>query len=145
MAKRRAENTLLLDSPGKKKYIRPLCSVDLQLESSMPPIVGGVSPPSLLALLGSRCRKRSHYFETEEMPGEADSPLKSSLCVSKKVAADVLTERISGSFQDRRHISSCTVTIKKKRTRQDSRCSDTVLSAVNDKVGHTVLGFSFKA
>lgn len=98
----------------------------------MPPTVGGVSPPSLLALLGSRCRKRSHYFENEEKPGEATSPLKNPLCVP----VDVLTERmISGSFQDRRHISSCTAASKKKRTRQDSHCSDTVLSTVNDKVG----------
>ncbi|XP_013867493.1 uncharacterized protein C9orf40 homolog [Austrofundulus limnaeus] len=133
MAKRRAENTLLLDSPGKRKYSRPLCSVDLQLESSASPTVAGVSPPSLLALLGSRCRKRSHFFENEEQPGEATSPLKSSLCVSKKAAADVLTERVSGSFQDRRQTSSCTVTNKKKRARQDSRCSDTVLSTVGDK------------
>ncbi|XP_037536484.1 uncharacterized protein wu:fa19b12 [Nematolebias whitei] len=130
MAKRRAENTLLLDSPGKRKSCRPLCSVDMQLESSVARS-GAVSPPSLLALLGSRCRKRPHYFENEEKP--VDTALYSSPCVSKKLAAaDVSTERVSGSFQDRRS-SSCTVTSKKKRARVDSLGSETVLSAASDK------------
>uniref|UniRef100_A0A3Q2ZKJ9 Uncharacterized protein n=1 Tax=Kryptolebias marmoratus TaxID=37003 RepID=A0A3Q2ZKJ9_KRYMA len=54
MAKRRAENPLLLDSPGKRKLCRPLCGVDMRLESSAAPTSGAVSPPSLLALLGGR-------------------------------------------------------------------------------------------
>uniref|UniRef100_A0A3P8SVE5 Putative WW-binding domain-containing protein n=1 Tax=Amphiprion percula TaxID=161767 RepID=A0A3P8SVE5_AMPPE len=68
MAKRRAEDTLLHDSPSKRCY-RSLCCVDLQLESEAPS--GGVSPPSLLALLGSRCRKRPYCFEDPEKQEEA--------------------------------------------------------------------------
>uniref|UniRef100_A0A3B4XSL2 Putative WW-binding domain-containing protein n=1 Tax=Seriola lalandi dorsalis TaxID=1841481 RepID=A0A3B4XSL2_SERLL len=51
MAKRRAEDTLLHDSPSKR-CCRVLCSVDMQLESTPP--TGGVSlsPPSLLAADG---------------------------------------------------------------------------------------------
>uniref|UniRef100_A0A4W6FTV7 Putative WW-binding domain-containing protein n=1 Tax=Lates calcarifer TaxID=8187 RepID=A0A4W6FTV7_LATCA len=69
MAKRRAEDTLLHDSPSKRCY-RSLRSVDMQLESFPP--TGGVSlsPPSLLALLGSRCRKRPYYFEDPEQKQE---------------------------------------------------------------------------
>lgn len=135
MAKRRAENTLLLDSPGKRKSFRPLCSVDMQLESSVARS-GAVSPPSLLALLGSRCRKRPHYVESEEKPVDTAPYLNSSPCVSKKLAAaDVSTDRVSGSFQDRRS-SSCTVTSKKKRARADSHGSETVTSTASDKVGY---------
>ncbi|XP_017272677.1 uncharacterized protein C9orf40 homolog [Kryptolebias marmoratus] len=132
MAKRRAENPLLLDSPGKRKLCRPLCGVDMRLESSAAPTSGAVSPPSLLALLGGRCRKRPHYFENEEKPGETSPRLMSSLCASKKLAADVSTEQVSGSFQVRRSVS-CSDTSKKKEPRVDSRGSEPVRSTANDK------------
>uniref|UniRef100_A0A3Q2NTK3 Putative WW-binding domain-containing protein n=1 Tax=Fundulus heteroclitus TaxID=8078 RepID=A0A3Q2NTK3_FUNHE len=64
MAKRRAEEAVLLGSPTKRRPFPPLCCVDMPLESVAP--AGGVSPPSLLTLLGSRCRKRPHYFDNEE-------------------------------------------------------------------------------
>uniref|UniRef100_A0A669CPM2 Putative WW-binding domain-containing protein n=1 Tax=Oreochromis niloticus TaxID=8128 RepID=A0A669CPM2_ORENI len=74
MAKRRAEDTLLHNSPSKRCY-RSLCAVDIQAESMAPS--GGVSPPSLLALLGTRCRKRPQYFDEEETASyRKTSPLK---------------------------------------------------------------------
>ena len=136
MAKRRAEDTLLHLSPSKRCY-RSLSSVDMQLES-MAPSTGGVSlsPPSLLALLGSRCRKRPHYFEDpekqEEEEGAAALHRRLTHCdTSRKHAANVnvLTVQTSGSFQDRRSSS----TTSKKRPREDCTSSKTV---PNDKVSY---------
>uniref|UniRef100_A0A3B5BJ88 Putative WW-binding domain-containing protein n=1 Tax=Stegastes partitus TaxID=144197 RepID=A0A3B5BJ88_9TELE len=95
MAKRRAEDTGLNDSPSKRCY-RSLCCVDLQLESVAP--VGVVNPPSLLALLGSRCRKRKYY--SEEKQEEPFVCRKTTNCDTRKVAASVLTMQTSGSFPD---------------------------------------------
>ncbi|XP_070759955.1 uncharacterized protein [Enoplosus armatus] len=132
MAKRRAEDTLLHDSPSKRCY-RSLCSVDMQLGSMAP--AGGVSPPSLLALLGDRSRKRPYYFEDPEQQEEEAAATalyrKATHCDSRKHAADVLTVQPSGSFQDRR--SSSTPTSSKKRPREDCAGSETVLPKANDK------------
>ncbi|XP_072289422.1 uncharacterized protein [Eucyclogobius newberryi] len=65
MAKRRVSDDILLNASPKKKC-RGLCLVDTRLQSLAP---SGVSPPSLLALLGSRCRKRPFYFDDT---GETD-------------------------------------------------------------------------
>uniref|UniRef100_A0A3B3TZV3 Uncharacterized protein n=1 Tax=Poecilia latipinna TaxID=48699 RepID=A0A3B3TZV3_9TELE len=100
MAKRRAEETVLLDSPSKRRYFPPIYSIDMQLESMAS--VGGVSSPSLLTLLGSRCRKRPLYFDNEEVYSR---PKISSLD-SGKHAKNVLKTPSSGSFQDGRR--SCT-------------------------------------
>uniref|UniRef100_A0A3B5QVC2 Uncharacterized protein n=1 Tax=Xiphophorus maculatus TaxID=8083 RepID=A0A3B5QVC2_XIPMA len=92
MAKRRAEETVLLDSPSKRRYFPPIYSVDMQLESMAS--VGDLSSPSLLAILGSRCRKRPLYFDNEEgYSGPAISPPDSG-----KHAKDVLKTPSSGSF-----------------------------------------------
>lgn len=133
MAKRRSEDTLLHDSPSKR-CCRALCNVDMQLESTPP--TGGVSlsPPSLLALLGSRCRKRPHYFEDPEREQEAAAALhhKTTHCdTRRKHAANVLTVQTSGSFQDQ-GVSSSATNIK-KRPRQDSACSETTAPKANDE------------
>lgn len=124
MAKRRAEETVLLDSPSKRRYFPPIYSVDMQLESMAS--VGGLSSPSLLAILGSPCRKRPLYFDNEEgYSGPAISPPDSG-----KHAKDVLKTPSSGSFPDGRR--SCALS-RNKRPREDSVGSDTVNAT--DKVG----------
>ncbi|MEQ2244996.1 hypothetical protein ILYODFUR_022931 [Ilyodon furcidens] len=124
MAKRRAEETVFLDSPSKRKYLPPLCGVDMQLESMAQ--AGGVSPQSLLTLLGSRCRKRPCCFENEE----ADFGPKILLSDSGKHAKDVLKEPSSGSFKDER--MSCSLS-RNKRPREDSVGSDSVTPTGNAK------------
>ncbi|XP_044053136.1 uncharacterized protein wu:fa19b12 [Siniperca chuatsi] len=133
MAKRRAEDTLLQDSPSKRCY-RSLCSVDMQLGSMAP--TGGVSPPSLLALLGGRNRKRPYYFEDPEKQEEAALYRKATNCDTRKHAASVLTVQTSGSFQDRR--SSSTLTSTKKRPREDCAGSETVIPKANDKADEDI-------
>lgn len=127
MAKRRAEEPLLLDSPSKRRHLAPLCCVGMQLESMAS--AGGVSSPSILTLLGSRCRKRPHYSDNEA----SDLFPKVSLWDSGKFALDVSQEPPSGSFQDER--GPCTLS-RNKRPREDSFGSDTVRPAGNDKVGN---------
>lgn len=130
MAKRRTEDTLLHDSPSKRCF-RSLCRVDMQLESMAP--AGGVNPPSLMALLGSRCRKRPYYFEDQERREDEGALFpKTAHCDARKQAASVLT---SGSFQE--HRSSNTVTTcTKKRPRKDCTNSETAISKTNDKVSY---------
>uniref|UniRef100_A0A3Q2CCY1 Putative WW-binding domain-containing protein n=1 Tax=Cyprinodon variegatus TaxID=28743 RepID=A0A3Q2CCY1_CYPVA len=82
MAKRRAEEPLLLDSPIKRRHLAPLCCVGMQPESMAS--AGGVSSPSILTLLGSRCRKRPHYSDNEA----SDLFPKVSLWDSGKFALD---------------------------------------------------------
>lgn len=114
MAKRRAENTLLHDFPSKK-YCRAFCKVGKHLGSMDP--TGGVSPPSLLALLGSRGRKRPHYSEDldkeeqEEETAAAASPCRKD---TRTHAASVLSAQTSGSYHDRRSVSSASAKSKKR-------------------------------
>lgn len=124
MAKRRAEEIVLFDSPSKRRHFPAIYSVDVQLES-MDPVKSG-SPQSLLTVLGSRCRKRPPYFDNEE----ADSCERITRSDSGKHAKDVLTEPSSGSFQDSRR--SCTLS-RNKRAREDSVGSDIVTAT--DEVG----------
>ncbi|XP_004544281.1 uncharacterized protein wu:fa19b12 [Maylandia zebra] len=123
MAKRRAEDTLLHNSPSKRCF-RSLCAVDIQAESMAPS--GGVSPPSLLALLGTRCRKRPQYFDEEETA----SYRKTSHYDARKRAVNVSAVQTSGSFQDRR---SSSVTSSQKRPREGSEEPDTAVPKSNDK------------
>lgn len=114
MAKRRAEDTLLHDFPSKK-YCRAFCKVSMHLGSMDP--TGGVSKPSLLALLGSRGRKRPHYSEDlnkegqEEETAPAVSPCRKD---TRMHAASVLSEQTSGSFHDRRSTNSASTKSKKR-------------------------------
>lgn len=139
MAKRRAEDTLLHDSPSKRRC-RSLYSGDMQLHSVAR--AGGVSlspPRSLMALLGSRCRKRPYYFEDPEKQGEGEAVgatacfyYKATQCDTRKHAADVLTVQTSGSFQERR---SCSIlTNDKKRQREDCVCPNTAVTKANEVV-----------
>ncbi|XP_035495077.1 uncharacterized protein wu:fa19b12 [Scophthalmus maximus] len=129
MAKRRAEDTLLHGSPSKR------CHRSL-LESAPPAAVGGVSmsPPSLLALLGSRCKKRPHYFEDPEQEEEEEAAAglyrRTTHCDTRKHAADVVTTQTSGSFQER-HDPSAT-TSHKKRPREDCVDSETAPPQATD-------------
>lgn len=123
MAKRRADDTVLRDSPSKR-CCRSLHSVDKQLQRGLLTHVS-MAPPSLLALLGSRCRKRPHYFEDpakdETTAGDAHYNL--APCDTAKRVADVSTVRTSGSFEE--HRTSATFTSHKKRHREDGVCPDT--------------------
>ncbi|XP_034025687.1 uncharacterized protein C9orf40 homolog [Thalassophryne amazonica] len=120
MAKRRAEDTLLHDSPSKKRY-RPL--PDMRLDST-------VEPPSVLALLGSRCRKRPSCSSLDpeqcsEEDGDGAPSRSSSRCdPSKQLAACALSLQASGSFHDR--LSSSTAKKSKKRPRLDNKSSEAV-------------------
>ncbi|XP_054906519.1 uncharacterized protein wu:fa19b12 [Poeciliopsis prolifica] len=117
MAKRRGEETVLLDSPSKRRHFPPVYSVDMQLESMAS--VGGVSSPSLLTLLGGRCRKRPLYFDNEE----AYSCPTISPPGSGKHAKDVFNTPCSGSVQGGRR--SCALA-RNKRPRENSVGSDSV-------------------
>lgn len=132
MAKRRAEDILLPDLPSKRCF-RSLCSVDLQLESMAP--AGDMSPPSLLALLGSRGRKRPYYFEEPEQPQTSQAAIIRNTAhsdVLKKHTERALTVQNSGKFQ---HRQSCAIVANsQKRFRTDSAASDAVKPKVNDKV-----------
>lgn len=127
MAKRRAEDTLLHDSPSKRCF-RPLCGVDMQPESLVPTV--GLSPPSLLALLGNRCQKRKHYFEDQEKLEQTASVYRRSThCDSRKHAGKGLT---SGSFRDPR--CSSTDTSTEKVPREHCTGSETVPPKATNKV-----------
>uniref|UniRef100_A0A1A7WIY4 Putative WW-binding domain-containing protein n=1 Tax=Iconisemion striatum TaxID=60296 RepID=A0A1A7WIY4_9TELE len=122
MAKRRAEERLLFDSPTKRRcvQVQPLSKVDVRLES-MVPTGGGVR---------SRCRKRPHVLENEKAE-EAVLCLRRPLCESKKPPPNVLTEPISESFQEE-CTSSRTVQVQ-KRPRVDHVGPEAVLPSCDDK------------
>lgn len=123
MTKRRAEQVLLHDVPNKRRLFSR-GSFDTHLESMTAAV--GVSPPSLLALLGSRCRKRPFCFGDEEESREKVQPSKIKASDYPVCAADgPLT-----SFQDK----TCNVNIplakqtaskanSNKRAREDSGTS----------------------
>lgn len=119
MAKRRPDDALLHDSPSKK-HCRAFCKLDMRVGGMAP--VGGVNPPSLLALLGNRARKRPRYFEDPEQQDEEPS---ASLCRrdTRKHAAGGLSDQTSGNFCERPSSSSSS-SISKKRTRDSD--SETV-------------------
>lgn len=131
MAKRRADDTLLHHSPSKRSY-HSLCGIDMQLESMVAP----KSPPSLLALLGTRCRKRPYYFEDpaqQQQQQQEEAPIYRktlNCCDTRKHAADVFPVPTSGSFQDRR--SPIKSPNSKKRPREDSVGSETASKAKDD-------------
>lgn len=136
MAKRQAEETLLNDSPSKR-CCRSLYGVDMQRVSMA--ATGGVSPPSLLALLGSRSRKRPLYFEDPEklQREEEDASLyrKTTHCGTRKLAVKVSAEQTAGNFQDSRSPSSALIS-SKKRPREDCAASETIITKENDKVNY---------
>ncbi|XP_033182029.1 WRNPLPNID domain-containing protein [Anabas testudineus] len=132
MAKRRAEDNLLHDSPSKRRY-RSLYSVDMQLHSVARSGGLSLSPPSLMALVGSRCRKRPHYFEdTDKEAQEAAAGFyyKTTHCDTRKHEANVLTVQTSGSFQESR--ISGTFTNHKKRQREDCVCANTATTKAKE-------------
>ncbi|XP_055017708.1 uncharacterized protein wu:fa19b12 [Boleophthalmus pectinirostris] len=143
MAKRRAsEDALLCTSPSKK--CRGLCGVDMRLESvaASGGVSHGVSPPSLHALLGSRCRKRPLYFdETEATDFDLELFRKSThddLQVKHPAYPNhqintVHPQQTSGNFQEPRNFTNAKST--NKRTREDcDEPADTVNSkAVVDR------------
>lgn len=136
MAKRRAEDNLLHDSPSKRRY-RSLYSVDMQLHSVARSGGLSLSPPSLMALVGSRCRKRPRYFEdTDKEAQEAAAGFyyKTTHCDTRKHEANVLTVQTSGSFQESR--ISGTFTNHKKRQREDCVCANTATTKAKELVSY---------
>lgn len=119
MAKRRAEETVLFDSPSKRRHFPAIYSVDVQLGSMA--LVRSPSPQSLLTVLGSRCRKRPPHFDNED----ADSCERIAHSDSGKHAKDVLTEPFSGSFQDG---GTSYALSRNKRAREDRVDSDIVIA-----------------
>lgn len=128
MSKRRIEDSLLLDSPSKK-CCRSSSNVDMHLGDMLPS--GGVSPPSLVALLGSRCRKRTHYLEDLEKQDELTIYLKPTRCEARKHAAHISTVQTSGSFQERHN--STTLSSSRKRAREDCASPEPAVPKGNDK------------
>lgn len=110
MAKRRPDDPLLHDSPSKK-HCRAFCKLDMRV-GGIAPVAGG-NPPSLLALLGGRDRKRPRYFEDLDKEQSDEEPL-ASLCRrdTRKHAAGSLSDQTSGNLCKRRSSSN-----SKKRTR----------------------------
>ncbi|XP_029960337.1 uncharacterized protein C9orf40 [Salarias fasciatus] len=131
MAKRRAEECLLYESPSKRCCAR-LSRVDIPLDS-MAPTGGGVSPPALLALLDSRCRKRSHYPEAPDSQVETRTALhgKAVHCDARE-NINVESVHTSGSFQ-KRPVSPGPDTNPSKRPRSDSKSSETDIRGAADE------------
>lgn len=119
MAKRRAEDPLLHDSPSKR------CCLQLGSSAASP---GGLSPPSLLALLGSRCRKRPHYFQDtdkqHEEGGGEDLYRKNTNCATITHAANNTQVQ---------QTSSSSIT-SKKRPREDCTAPESAVHKAEDKV-----------
>ena len=123
MTKRRAEQVLFHDVPSKRCVCLSGC-FDTQLESMA--ATGGLSPPSLLALLGSRCRKRPFYFEDEEEHRGKMQPRKIANIDHCMCASCDSPTMSSGSFLDRSCANSAsTSTNSKKRARDDLSISKT--------------------
>ncbi|KAM9393091.1 uncharacterized protein KZ484_004325 [Pholidichthys leucotaenia] len=136
MAKRRSDDALLHESPSKRCF-RPVCGVNVRLES-IASHVGGVSPPSLLDVLGSRSRKRPYYFEDREKTEEVHLYFMSTHRDSRKHSAGVVSVEASGSFREPQ--SSCTADSTQKRPREESAGldhSDTVITKAADEADAT--------
>ncbi|KAL0979668.1 hypothetical protein UPYG_G00188030 [Umbra pygmaea] len=116
MTKRHAEEGVFHDAPFKIPCFRPLYQIDTQLERV--DATGCVNPPSLLALLGRRCKKRPHYFEDQEEHQEILRPRKLSSSEHLVSASDKVMVKKSGSFQNLPANSICL--ISKKRAREDT-------------------------
>ncbi|TNN86445.1 putative protein C9orf40 [Liparis tanakae] len=128
MAKRPAEDTLLRGSPSKRCY-RSLSAADLPLERMAP--TGGVSPPSLLALMGAR--KRPRHFEDSQKQEDAPLYREPANCDTRKHGANVLLQQTSGGSRGPR--SPSTLTSSKKRPRDDTAGLETTIPKANDKAG----------
>ncbi|XP_056457664.1 uncharacterized protein wu:fa19b12 [Gadus chalcogrammus] len=131
MTKRRAEDALFGGVPTKTCY-GSLCSLDMQLKGSA--TSGPVDPPSLQALLGSRCRKRPYS------PEEAD--VQESVLNRKPATDDPGNHALNSAMADsssssRDRSTSPTRNIAKKRARDDAdvpqKTVQKVAKANNDK------------
>lgn len=119
MTKRRAEDVLFHDTPVKRSCFRPLDKFDTQLESMA--AAGCVSPPSLLALLGRRCKKRPYYFEDQEEHQETLKPRKLSNSEHRVSAPQSVLVKNSGSFLESASANSgCSTLTSKKRARDNT-------------------------
>lgn len=115
MAKRRRPDDAVLHDSPSKKHCRAFCKLDVRVDG-ITPVVGG-NPPSLLALLGNRARKRPRYFEDPDKEQQDEEP-SASLCRRdmRKHAAGGLSDQTFGKSCERRS-SSGDSSISKKRTR----------------------------
>ncbi|KAJ8006025.1 hypothetical protein DPEC_G00123970 [Dallia pectoralis] len=118
MTKRHAEQGVYHDAPFKKPCCRPLYKIDTQLQSTDPG--GCVNPPSLLALLGRRCKKRPHYFDEQEEPHN----ILSASCDHHRVSVieNVLVKKC-GSFRESSPPAKSASLTSKKRVREDTAAS----------------------
>ncbi|CAB1319485.1 unnamed protein product, partial [Coregonus sp. 'balchen'] len=80
---------------------------------------GCASPPSLLALLGRRCKKRPYYFEDLEEQQETLKPRKLSTSEHRVSAPESVLVNNSGSFREKSASanSGCSTVTSKKRAR----------------------------
>ncbi|KAM8886038.1 uncharacterized protein C9orf40 homolog [Spinachia spinachia] len=132
MAKRRAERSLLHGAPPKRCHLS-LSGVDQPQESMAP--TGGVSPPSLLDLMDTRCRKRPRCPEEDPKKREEGAllPREPADCDTRKHAANLWTPRTSGGFLVRRSFGA--PSSSKKRPRGDCAGPEAVSPEANDEAG----------
>lgn len=128
MAKRRAGDFVLLQSPYKK-LCRSLHLVDAQQASASP--AGGVNSPSPLLLPASRPRKRSFYFE------DLDEQTEQEATVGRKItrASPILMERTSGCPSDRCSANSAPA-CSETWPRGDRTRLATISPKIRDEVSH---------
>ncbi|CAL8347032.1 unnamed protein product [Lota lota] len=130
MTKRRAEDALFGGIPSKICY-GSLCNLDMQLKGSA--TSGPVNPPSLQALLGSRCRKRPYSFEEAEVQESVRNRKPANDDPGNHALSGVMADS-SRSYQDRP--TSPTQKSAKKRPRDDDVSQKTfpkVAKANDDK------------
>lgn len=128
MAKRRADDFVLLHSPSKR-LCRSLRLVDVQRGNTSP--AGGVNSPSLLVLPASPSRKRSFYFE------DLDEQTQEEATDGRKIrrASPVLMERTSGCSSDRCSTDSAP-TRSETWPREDCTRLDTIGPKIRAKVSY---------
>lgn len=133
MTKRRAEDTLFCGIPSKRGY-GSLCSLDMRLKGSA--ASGAVNPPSLLALLGSRCRKRPHSFEEadEQETSFSRNPANNDM---GSHALNRVTGESCSSYQDGQASSTQSSARKRPRGRDVSQKTFPEVATADDNTNNS--------
>lgn len=139
MTKRRAESLFIHDNLSPKTF--SLFRFDTQLESMA--AAGDLNPPSMLALLSNKHRKKRPFHFEEERSHEENSP-PSKISCSDKLVTGTSFDCLSMSVQDGRFKKGCDVmatresnACQKKRGREDSasqHCFNKVIDGVPEPV-----------
>ncbi|XP_030647684.1 uncharacterized protein C9orf40 homolog [Chanos chanos] len=126
MTKRRAENVLLSDVPNKR--LSSLCGPETHHKCAH--MVQTTASPSLLTLVGNRCRKRPNFFEEEEESHEFTLSPKKTLTSMKNSPDRGMS---SGRFRDESKppVRSSSCVPPKTGTREGVTCTDEDLSSYN--------------